>query len=242
LTPGGINGSILTVTNLHTQNLATTLVASIVTPQGGPIIISKPIFADNDNGTYSCHQAGCWPYGGHDGDISIGQSKAMNVCNWMRVYVGDLAAAGKTVSLSSHVGSVNWYYDGVLNIHFDPSSAYATFTISGQEGSCSQGNITFYSVGIHRMEFDLNPNPVSDVLTINASLNQNLPKPDADFVNNLQYTTKVINLNTGMVVRTIQSSKGSTRQQINMSDLTTGYYVIEITEGDQVQSFKILKQ
>ncbi len=245
LTPGGVNGSILTVTNLHTQNLSTTLVASINTPQtppNTPIIITKQIFADNDNGTYNHHQAACWPYGSHDGTISIGQSKAMNICNWMHVYVGDLAAAGKTISLSSSVGSVNWYYDGELYIHFDPSSVYATFTITGQSGSCSQGNFTFYSVGIHRMEFNLNPNPVSDIFTINAKPNPDNAEADANFVSNLQFTTSVKDIYTGLSVRTAKSGKGSKQQQINMSGLATGYYIIEITEGDQVQTFKVLKQ
>jgi hypothetical protein len=242
LNPGGVNGSILTITNLHTQNLATTLVASIVTPQAGPIFITKQIFADNDNGTYNHHQAGCWPFSGHDGNISVGQSKAMNICNWMRVYVGDLAAAGKTLSLSSSIGAVNWYYDGNLNIHFDPSSVYATFTITGQPGSCSQGSFTFYSVGIHRMEFTINPNPVSDVVTITATPNPNNKQTDIGIADNLQFTIRLKDFYTGMLLRTENSKKGSKQQRMNMSGLMAGYYILEITEGDQVQTFKVLKQ
>ncbi len=133
-----------------------------------------------------------------------------------------------------------------FQIPFGVNGVTVSFTISNN--SCGNGMISFYAFsGGGRFSFTAAPNPVQQTLIIDAS---EIPatensKTVALTVSEkaaLQFTINVYDVNTNRLLLTQRSSKGSMQQQLNVSKLKTGYYVVEITEGNNKQSIKFLKE
>jgi len=75
------------------------------------------------------------------------------------------------------------------------------------------------------------PNPVSDVLMVYYNLN-----------NTADVQISVIDI-TGKTVRTqLRNANDTPQAQLNMSDLTSGFYFVRLVSGDTVLSKKFVKQ
>gem|GEM_PF-1624115 len=152
----------------------------------------------------------------------------------------------------SNVPPTFWNYStatGILTfqIPFGVNGVTASFTISNN--NCSNGMISFYAFSSGgRFSFTAAPNPVQQTLIINAI---ELPSTTEDSKIAaittaekavLQFTINVYEVNTHRLLLTQRSSRGSMQQQLNVSKLKPGYYVVEITEGINKQSIKFLKE
>jgi len=168
----------------------------------------------------------------------------------------NLSQGASVVYTSLGTGPTNvlptfWNYNnatGLLSFQIPSSTSgvQAAFDISGN--GCSNGRIHFYAPrqGM-RLAFTASPNPVQQTLIIDASEipateNSKTVAITASEKAALQFTMNVYDVNTNRLLLTQRSSKGSLQQQLNVSTLKPGYYVVEITEGSNKQSLKFFKE
>ncbi len=85
--------------------------------------------------------------------------------------------------------------------------------------------------------FTATPNPVHDFLNVKV-LEENSPKNDKILG---EYLVKISELNTLLPLKQLRIKKTGGDFQINMLGLKTGYYAVEITDGENKQVLKIFK-
>jgi len=106
-----------------------------------------------------------------------------------------------------------WKYSSLA-----PTDTSCEFQISTYDASLANANFDSAT-------FTYYPNPVKDVL--NLSYSQNISK------------VQVINLlGQEMLVKTMNENQG----QIDMSQLSTGTYLVKVTSDDQVKTIKVIKE
>jgi PGAP1-like protein/Secretion system C-terminal sorting domain len=83
--------------------------------------------------------------------------------------------------------------------------------------------------------FIATPNPVNDILNISVLIPVNKKVKG-------EYVIKISELNTLLQLRQLRITKTGKNFQINMAGLKTGYYAVEINDGENKQVLKIYKQ
>lgn len=250
LTPNPPIAPQITVTNQHWYTVATTLNASVNTGCGNPVDLSLPIANDNDNSNIqygSYYQEACTFYNvSHPSESGNLNGNAVFLHQGCMIYVTLYGMHGRTVSLAPGSGTpMYWSYSGpnssgigtlYLQLPLGSGGVPFVFNINGN-GACYQKSILFFSIGNNgRNVFTISPNPARDILTINAIPGDGTSKAD------LQFTANIYDLFTSRLLFTKRSMKGTVQETINVSGLSKGYYVIEIKDGDKVQTFKFFKE
>lgn len=136
-------------------------------------------------------------------------------------------------TITSNAGAANSFNSG--NISGDGQTFSHTFTNVGVTSyKCNihammQGTITVDAVaGVvenNKMKFEYFPNPVTDVLTINAG----------EIIDNIE-----IYDNTGRQV--MNSKSGNATSKIYMSNYTAGIYFVKVTIGDRTENITVIKK
>jgi hypothetical protein len=150
-----------------------------------------------------------------------------------------------------------WNYDGAklqFQLPYGSGGIPFTFKISGN-GACSDRMFVFFtysnnsrmaaadSTDEKRYLFSFNPNPVTSTLMITAQENSNVSNvAAAKSIYQIHFISRVYELNTNTLVMSAPSGIGERTQQINVSQLRPGFYVLQIVEGDQIHNIKFLKQ
>jgi len=262
LQPNVPNPNELRITNQHWYQVSTTLTATINNAGcggGGPIELNKPISNDNSTSAtapYPYYQEACTFYNvSHPSQSGTAYSNSSPtfVHQGCMVYVNLGNINGLTINLAPGSGQpLFWavgttsYYQNTLYFQLPLGSGGVpfTFTITG-DGACYQRSLLFFSYSNNgRYVFNTVPNPVKDLLTITAKESEEYSKHNEGLspTSTLQFTMKVYEMNTNILQMVQRSSKGSFQHQMNTSTLRRGYYILQITEGNQTQSIKFFKE
>ncbi len=252
----------LRITNQRWYGISTILTATISNPpgcSGGQITLTKNIANDNatnPNTVYDYTQESCTFYNvyhpSQSGTITSNSSPVF-VHQGCMVYVnlGNISgnvtlAAGSGQPLFWSVGTTSYYQNTLyFQLPLGSGGVPFVFNISGN-GACFNKSLLFFSYPNNnvRYVFAAVPNPVKNILAITAKENEDLPlhMKTKTTKENLQFTMNIYDVNTNTLQITQQSKRGSLQHQLNTSRLKTGYYVLQIIEGDQKQSFKFFKE
>lgn len=150
----------------------------------------------------------------------------------------EITITGETL-VSSSAANNQWYKDGVLISGATGSSLKVTetgiYAVKVSSGDCSavSDNITMTITSIEDSVEGINiyPNPVVELLNVDLS---------ADDLNRLVsiYVTDV----TGRVYLSISKSELKSKNELNVSDLTSGLYILRLQGISKQQTFKVLKK
>jgi hypothetical protein len=247
----------LRITNMQWYTVTTTLTAIIsnlgcgVADQTRTLTIAN----DNSNAYYPYYQEACYFYNvyhpSQSGTAYSNQSPTF-VHQGCMVYV-NLGTVSGNVSLAPGSGQpLYWsvgpssYYPNTLYFQLPIGSGGVPFVfeITGN-GSCFNRSLLFFSYSNNtRYVFAAVPNPVKEILTVTAKENEDflLQTKAESTKEKLQFIMNIYDVNTNALQMTQRSSRGSLLHQLNISRLKTGYYVLQIIEGDQKQSIKFFKE
>ncbi|HPR74461.1 MAG TPA: S8 family serine peptidase [Bacteroidales bacterium] len=160
-----------------------------------------------------------------------------NVCVFQQKVVGMNITGESSVvweKLSSTPYNISWYQNGNnLSFYFYDINQNAVFRVSASN-SCGS---TSYSYGFMAMqcggdpcdpEYLISPNPASGMITIVPDI----PPPCDEYLmlSNQITQVKVYDSN-GSIKKSFRYGKGTNRVEINTSDLRTGTYFLEISNG-----------
>jgi Zn-dependent metalloprotease len=259
----------LRITNQKFYSINTTLTAIITIPGAcptSPITLKKTIANDNNTSSsanYTYFQEACLAGNVNYPSQSGTTTGAVFVHSGCYVYVtlGDLT--GKTVSFVGSTPPLGWAITNtnintlLFQLPLGAGGIPFTFKISGA-GACYEQQMMFFvysnngrplapatANGIYT--FTAVPNPVKDILTVTAKENKN-----EDYTLNTktkladqktEFTFNIYDVNKSVLQITQKSKKGSLQHQINTSQLKTGYYILEIIQGNQTaKPIKFFKQ
>lgn len=254
----------LRITNQKWYGVTTTLTAVISNLGCGVPNQTRILTIANDNSTsasipFSYYQESCSFYNishpSQSGSI-YSNSSPVFVHQGCMVYVNLGDMTGKTVSLQSGSGQpLYWgtiggtsYFPYSQNLIFQlplgSGGIPFTFQISG-DGACYTRTLLFFSYsGNSRYAYAATPNPTKDLLIVTA-------KEDEKYLaenklnstrEKLQFIMNIYNLSTNTLQMTQRSSVGSMQHSLNVSNLKTGYYVLQIVNGKETQSIKFFKE
>ncbi|HWR33462.1 MAG TPA: T9SS type A sorting domain-containing protein [Chitinophagaceae bacterium] len=248
----------LRITNMQWYTVTTTLTA-VITNLGCGIpdqTRTLTIANDNSNAYYPYYQEACTFYNVYhptqSGTAYSNQTPTF-VHQGCMVYV-NLGIVSGTVSLDPGSGQpLFWavgptsYYSNTLYFQLPLGSGGVpfVFNITGN-GACFNRSLLFFSYSNNTRPsseylFTAVPNPAKDVITIQASKNDNslIPKKHSP---EIAVRINVYDINTNTLQLTRQAITNNLRYQLNVSALRTGYYVIQISEGDQSTALKFFKE
>ena len=258
----------LTVTNQHFYDLATTLIATITI--SGPNnscsnkIITKQI--SNDNATSSSlsfpfYQEACTAFNVSHTSITgyTNSPTFVHTGCWVYVNIGDYTSVTNTCTipvLNWYVGSFSSgsiYYPHALGFQLPSNSGGIPFTfkLSRGVGGCFDQNLLFFAFSnngkmsndsISNYSYTLSPNPASEVLNVFANLKPNNGNSNTKGLNKeFQFSMNVFDFNTNSLIMMNQSKKGILQHQLNISKLKSGWYILQIIEGEKKESLKFFK-
>lgn len=259
LSPNVPGPNQLTITNQRWYTVTTTLTAVISNLICGTPDQVRTMTIANDNSTsgvapYPYYQEACVFYNvSHPSESGTAYSNSgpTFVHQGCMVYV-DLGTIPGTVTLAPGSGQpMFWsvgttsYYQNTLYFQLPLGSGGVPFVFNiTVNGACFNKSLLFFSYSNNgRYFFTAIPNPVKNILTVTAKENKDLllQTKNESTKNNLQFIMNIYDVNTNTLQMTKSSNKGSLQYQINTSRLKTGYYVLQIIEGDQTQSIKFFK-
>jgi hypothetical protein len=252
----------LRITNQKWYGVTTTLTASISNPACGTnnIVLTKPIANDNDNSAstpYSYNQEACTFYNvyhpAQSGTITSNSSPVF-VYQGCTVYVnvGNLSAYHKTIAFvptgSSEVSNpIFWYYNGsqlIFQLPYGSGGIPFTFKITG-DGACYEKSLLFFTYSNNgRYSFAVAPNPAKENLMITAKENEEYLKESKlmSTKSTLVFTMNVYDINTNTLALAQRSSIGALQHKLNTDRLRTGYYVLQIDDGEIKHTIKFFKE
>lgn len=249
----GNTGSQCTVTNMHYYGLNTNLTVTFSKPNCTSIgTVTKFISTDADYQSpstqgYSFVQDACLAYNvnhpAESGIINPSNGPVFIHAGCMvTVNIGDLDLIGKTITYTGSVVPLYWNFNGTLLRFAMPSGSGGipvTFKISGQ-GACFDRTLLFFVYSNNgRISYAATPNPVSDILTVKVTEDNTVPNTVTPTTK--EYIVKIAEFNTMSFLRQQKINKTGSEFQIDMSGLKTGYYAVEIKNGEDVQVLKVYK-
>lgn len=248
----------LTITNQKWYGINTFLSANVV----GYGCALKNIVNDNSTSAsvpYSYYQEACYFYNvyhsSQSGTINSNSSPVF-VHQGCMVYVALGDMTGRTVSVSGPAQPMFWTVTGSTSYFPNSSSTLMfqlplgsggvpfTFQITGN-GACYTRTLLFFSYSNNgRYTYATVPNPVKDLLTVTVKENEEylVSNKLTSEKDKLQFTMNIYDVNTSRLQLRHRSAVGSMQHQLNTSRLNPGYYILEITDGEQKQSIKFLKE
>lgn len=225
---------------------------------------------DNSTSPYTAHsyyQEACVFYNvshpSQSGTITSNSSPVF-VHQGCTVYVNLGDMVGRTVSLGQGSGQPTFWYVGPTTYY--PNTLYFqlpyasggipfTFNITGN-GACYEQRLLFFSYSNNNAvpdsadsnyTFNIAPNPAQTLITITAQSYgqsikfkglQQLSSADAKKVNNIRIV-KIFNT-SGKLSKQQQFSGNSIQVQINVSKLPNGVYFVEISDGKNAETEKLV--
>jgi lysyl endopeptidase len=188
------------------------------------------------------------PHPSQSGTI-VSNSSPVFVHQGCMVYVN--IGIGRTVTLGSGGTPLFWgfgpsYYPNSLYFQLPLGSGGTPFTFTvGGNGACSQRTLLFFSYsGNARYAFAATPNPAKDQLTVTAKEDEVYLAENklSSTKESLQFTMNIYDAATNALQMTQLSDVGSMQHSLNVSNLKTGYYVLQIVNGKETQSIKFFKE
>lgn len=165
-------------------------------------------------------------------------------------YVNLSGMFGRTVSLTGSGTPDVWQYNPATHLLYfrlplGSGGVPFIFTIHG-DGACHEKQLMFFTFSNNgksnngKFEVTTEPNPVSDVLTVNITENRDAQGYGDDFENQM-FSVSLIDINTSQHIYTQKGyvTDGSTK--INVENLKTGLYIIKVIIGNEVRTSKFLK-
>lgn len=241
----------LTITNQKWYSITTTLTATINSGFGDPFTITKTITNDNSSSNIqygSYYQEECTFYGVyHPSQSGTLNGNAIFLHQGCMTRVTLLDMIGRTVAFSGLTQPLHWSYSNgvlLLQLPYGSGGIPFTFKITG-DGACYEKSILFFSISNNlRYTFVVAPNPVNDILTIYAKPSDEIivQKGFETSEVELEYSVNIFEINTNAILYSQRNIKGNMKQQINVSKLRKGFYLLQIIEGDEIQTIKFLKE
>ena len=117
----------------------------------------------------------------------------------------------------------------------------ANFDITTFNSSCGllRRRITYVG-STSSWRFIANPNPASDLITVEPVIEvSNILKTNKT-VGDLEYLVTIIDFNNGKTVKQQKVKKGQMKCQLDVSKLRKGHYVLQIKEGVNTTSFHVI--
>lgn len=252
----------LTINNKRWYSISTTLTASISNVpgcgMGSSIIITKPIANDNStsgSAPYSYYQEACTFYNvyhpSQSGTVTSNSSPVF-VHQGCMVYVNLGDMTGRTVTLGGGGTPLLW---GVASTSYYPNTLYFklplgsggipfTFNITG-DGACYTRSLLFFSYNNNsRYAYAASPNPANNQLTLTIKENEEylMNTNEKTRTDNSKTTLNIFDMNTSKLYFSQQVLSGSGQHTLNVSSLKPGYYVLQIVNGEDIQSIKFKKE
>lgn len=260
LAPNMPSQNQLRITNQKWYGVTTTLSATISNLPCNIPNQTRMLTIANDNSTsatvgHPYFQEACSfynvPHPSQSGTI-FSNSSPVFVHQGCMVYVNLGDMTGRTVTLGSGGTPLFWavgstiYYQNTLYFQLPLGSGGIpfTFNINGS-GACFQRTLLFFSyTGNARYAFAATPNPTKDQLIVTAKEDEKFLAENklSSTKEKLQFTMNVYDINTNTLRLTQRSSIGSLQHKLNVSNLTSGYYVLQILNGKEIQTIKFLKE
>lgn len=263
LSPNTPSVNRLRITNQKWYAHSTTLIATVSgLTCANNSVAAKSIANDNDNSgstTYPYVQEACnynnVAHPSESGTVTSNSSPVF-VHQGCMVYVNLGNISGRTVTFTGSTQPLYWnvgstsYYSNTLYFQLPLNSGGVPFSfkIAGN-GACYEKTLLFFSItnnsrsSLSSYTFNLAPNPVKNVIRINATKNpleisQKLSKVKT---NELVYSVEIFDANTKALVLSEKSIR-NTNHSLNVLKLRAGYYILQIIEGGTIHTQKFLKQ
>ena len=249
------SGSQVTVYNNNSGFANTSLIATITNANcTTPIVITKLISADFTNGvSFPFTQESCLFYNvqhpAESGNISFSTPLFLHTGCLIRIDISSILAQGKTVVLNPNSSMIPtfWTVNNGYLLFAMPylSGGYpVTFNVNG-DGACSNKILMIFALSnngkdandIPKNLYTFSPNPVNGVLNVSL-INEN--KQNENELNK-EYTVKIAELNTQIILKQFRIKKTGKTFQVNMEGLRTGFYSVEINDGKETQVLKVCK-
>lgn len=242
----------LRITNMRWYGVSTTLTATItLSCSSTPFTVTRIIGNDNDNSSTqygSYNQEACTFYNVyHSGLSGTLNGSAIFLHQGCMTTVSLSNMNGRTVALGGGGQPLYWSYSPggplYLQLPYGSGGIPFTFDITGS-GACYNKYLTFFAYSNNsRYVFSVSPNPVSDVLTITGTENDEatIAQNSKSLSTDVTITANITELNTNQLMLTRKMMSNNKTYQLNVSSLRKGYHVLQIIEGDQTQTIKFLK-
>lgn len=260
LSPNTPTPNQLRITNQKWYSVTTTLTAIISNLGCGIPNQTRVLTIANDNSTsasqpHAYFQEACTFYNvshpSQSGTI-FSNSSPVFVHQGCMVYVNLGNMTGRTVTLGSGgtplfwaVGSTSYYQNSLyFQLPLGSGGIPFTFNINGN-GACFQKTLLFFSyTGNARYAFAATPNPTKDQIIVTAKEDEKYLAENklSSTKDKLQFIMNVYDVNTNTLQLTQRSSIGSMQHKLNVSNLKSGYYVLQILNGKEIQSIKFFKE
>lgn len=164
--------------------------------------------------------------------IAVDDSDTVFVCDYGNNKIRKIKAYGYSISPALPTGLSFDTATGTISGTPTEISSPTDYTVtaSNVDGESSfVVNITVYAeLGVsdsNILNLHVYPNPVKDILTFSASEN-----------------ISQITISNLLGQRLVSKTNGSSEEKINVSNLLTGWYLVQVTIGDSTKTVKFLKQ
>lgn len=182
---------------------------------------------------------------------NVTQSGTTNILNTANVIRPNLpsittftAPNSTSTSVTLLAGSPIWSFTGgstgTLSVQL-PSGQDAAFFLYAKSSNCGESRkIVAYTAPLKGFAYELSPNPAYNFVLIKPI------KDEADIANSsrklsdLEYTVKFIDVMTGSLVLQTKVNKGEIQKNINVSNLRKGHYIVQIIEGTDLSTLRLL--
>lgn len=139
-------------------------------------------------------------------------------------------------------GSVVWNFTGGPTGHLyilaNPGES-ATFRLTASSGLCGSTSMdVVYAASFGRFDYKITPNPAGNNITITPEKIEAHGRKETGRT----YTVTLIDVMTGAQVKKVQVQKGEMQKQIDVSALKRGHYAVQIIEGANVSTQRLLLQ
>lgn len=250
----------LRITNQRWYSVSTTLTALISNLGCGVPNQTITKIITNDNSTsasvpYSYYQEACTFYNvyhpSQSGTVTSNSSPVF-VHQGCMVYVNLGDMTGRTVTLGGGGTPLLW---GVGSTSYYPNTLYFklplgsggipfTFNITG-DGACYSRSLLFFSYNNNsRYAYAASPNPANNQLTLTVKENEEyvVNSNEKTRSDNSKTTLNIFDMNTSKLYFSQQVLSGSGQHTLNISSLRPGYYVLQVINGEDIQSIKFKKE
>lgn len=244
----------LTINNTYKYPSITTLNAS-VNGNCGVKVFTKQLMSESNTqvqyGTY--YQEACYFYNvyhpSQSGSLPTTLSTPVFLHQGCMTEITLSGMVGKTVTFSGSIQPLYWSYNSstsilYLQLPYGSGGIPFAFKING-EGACYEKSILFFSYSNNSSySFAAAPNPVSDELTIYSQpSDETITLKGYELaISDLEFTASIYDVATNvLMLRQKRTKDGSSEFKLNVSKLRPGPYILQILQGDDLQTFRIQK-
>ena len=258
LTPNNPSPNQLLILNNTGVTVITTLTANISNLGCNIPNQTKTMTITNDsyrspNIAHNYYQEPCFFYTSHPSQsgISYNNSNPTFVHAGCMVYVNLNYMTGRNVTLSGgtplfwQVSSTTYYPNTLyFQLPYNSGGIPFTFNINGN-GACYQESLLFFAYsGNAKFSFNASPNPAKDILTITANSDQEFlsSKSYVSINENQIFQIDIYDIFNNNLKISKKMNSSLMFENIDVSNLRSGLYLIKISTKDQVETLKFFKE